>query len=332
MMFNLAAIIIFIITNFVIYKKIDLIIKYVNIFDKPGKVKIHKKQVSLAGGTIICFNLILFLILNQINSFNYFETNSATFSFIILFFGFYLTGLYDDKYNISPLSRILIMSLILFIAITLNDLLQIKKLNINFHNKPFFLGNLSMLFSIICILIFTYAFNMFDGINLQAITYSIFIFLIFIFNTKFYFLSTVIIISLFFLLILNYKNKIFLGDGGVYILAAIISYVIISEYNSGNNFFSVDNIFIIMMLPGFDFIRLFIQRIINGKHPFKGDKKHFHHLLANKFKLINVYFIILFLYIFPFFLKILGLNSFYIIITFLCFYLYLNFSYLKKFQ
>jgi hypothetical protein len=78
--------------------------------------------------------------------------------------------------------------------------------------------------------------------------------------------------------------------------------------------------------------RLTIERILSRNSPFKGDKKHFHHLLANKFKLINVYFIILFLYIFPFFLKILGLNSFYIIITFLCFYLYLNFSYLKKFQ
>jgi UDP-GlcNAc:undecaprenyl-phosphate GlcNAc-1-phosphate transferase len=173
---------------------------------------------------------------------------------------------------------------------------------------------------------------MFDGINLQSITYSIFIFLILIFSTKFYLLSIVIIICLFFLLILNYKNKIFLGDSGVYVLAGIISYIIIYEHNSDNIFFSVDTIFIIMMLPGFDFIKLFIQRIVNGKHPFIGDKKHLHHLLANKFKLINVYFIILFLYVLPFFLKILGLNSFYIIITFLCFYLYLNFSYLKKFQ
>jgi UDP-GlcNAc:undecaprenyl-phosphate GlcNAc-1-phosphate transferase len=332
MIFNFLVIIIFIITNFIIYKKIDPIIKYINIFDKPSRLKIHKKKVSLAGGTIICFNLIIFLILNKINSLNYFDSNSATISFIILSFGFYLTGLYDDKYNISPLSRILIMALILFITITLNDLLQIKKLNINFYNKSLFLGNLSILFSIICILIFTYALNMFDGINLQSITYSIFIFLIIIFNTKFYLLSTVIIICLFFLLILNSKNKIFLGDGGVYVLAAIISYIIIYEYNSDNIFFSVDNIFIIMMLPGFDFIKLFIQRIINGKHPFLGDKKHLHHLLANKFKLINVYFIILFLYIFPFILKILGFNSFFIIISFLFFYLYLNFYFLKKFQ
>lgn len=323
---------IFFIINFIIFIKIDFINKIINIYDKPNKVKIHKKKISLAGGSIIFFNVIIFLIFNKINFLNYFSSNVQLISFIILIVGFYLTGLYDDKYNLSPLTRILIMTLILFILLTLNDFLQIKKLDFSYYNKVYFLGNLSILFTIFSVLIFTYSLNMFDGINLQSITYSIFIFLIFLFLSKFSLLSLVIIICLFFLLILNYRNKIFLGDSGIYVLAGIISYIIIYEYNSYNKFFSIDNIFIIMMLPGFDFIRLFIQRISKGKHPFLGDKNHLHHLLANKFKLFNVYLIICFLYITPFFLRIIGLNSYFIIMSSLLLYLFINFYFLKKFQ
>jgi len=323
---------IFFIINFIIFFKIDFIIKYINIYDKPNKIKIHKKRTSLSGGSIIFFNVIIFLIFNKIIFLNYFSSNVQLISFIIIIVGFYLTGLYDDKYDLSPLTRILIMTLTLFIVLKLNDFLQIKKLDFSYYNKVFFLGNLSVLFTIFSVLIFTYSLNMFDGINLQSITYSIFIFLIFIFTSKFFYLSLIMIICLFFLLILNYKNKIFLGDSGIYILAGIISYIIIDEYNSNNKFFTVDNIFIIMMIPGFDFIRLFIQRIIRGKHPFLGDKKHLHHLLANKFKIINVYLIICFLYMTPFFLRILGLNSYFIIMSFLLLYLFINFHFLKKIQ
>jgi UDP-GlcNAc:undecaprenyl-phosphate GlcNAc-1-phosphate transferase len=323
---------IFFIINFIFFIKIDLINKIINIYDKPNKVKIHKKKISLAGGSIIFFNVIIFLIFNKINFLNYFSSNVQLISFIILIVGFYLTGLYDDKYDLSPLTRILIMTLTLFIILTLNDFLQIKKLDFSYYNKVYFLGNLSILFTIFSVLIFTYSLNMFDGINLQSITYSIFIFLIFLFVSKFSLLSLVIIICLFFLLILNYRNKIFLGDSGIYLLAGIISYIIIYEYNSYNKFFSIDNIFIIMMVPGFEFIRLFIQRIIKRKHPFLGDKKHLHHLLANKFKLFNVYLIICFLYITPFFLRIIGLNSYYIIMSSLLLYLFINFYFLKKFQ
>jgi UDP-GlcNAc:undecaprenyl-phosphate GlcNAc-1-phosphate transferase len=323
---------IFFIINFIFFIKIDLINKIINIYDKPNKVKIHKKKISLAGGSIIFFNVIIFLIFNKINFLNYFSSNVQLISFMILIVGFYLTGLYDDKYDLSPLTRILIMTLTLFIILTLNDFLQIKKLDFSYYNKVYFLGNLSILFTIFSVLIFTYSLNMFDGINLQSITYSIFIFLIFLFVSKFSLLSLVIIICLFFLLILNYRNKIFLGDSGIYLLAGIISYIIIYEYNSYNKFFSIDNIFIIMMVPGFEFIRLFIQRIIKRKHPFLGDKKHLHHLLANKFKLFNVYIIICFLYIAPFSLRIIGLNSYYIIMSSLLLYLFINFYFLKKFQ
>ena len=48
-----------------------------------------------------------------------------------------------------------------------------------------------------------------------------------------------------------------------------------------------DEIFLIMSVPGLDMFRLFLMRLINGKHPFKPDNFHLHHLMGkifNKFQ------------------------------------------------
>jgi UDP-GlcNAc:undecaprenyl-phosphate GlcNAc-1-phosphate transferase len=136
---------------------------------------------------------------------------------------------------------------------------------------------------------------MFDGINMQVASYSLLIFLIFIFKGTFINTSVVIIISLFFFLILNSKNKAYMGDGGVYLLSYVISYIFIKSYNK--NLFVADEIFFIMLLPGLDMLRVFLLRLINGKNPFKPDRTHLHHLLLNYFSDRYV-FLIIFIYIF----------------------------------
>ena len=92
---------------------------------------------------------------------------------------------------------------------------------------------------------------MFDGINCQVGFYSILIFAIIFSKNILPVLCLVLIISLLFFLILNFKGKLFLGESGILILAFIISYIFIKSSNIDNNFF-LDEIFIIMALPGID--------------------------------------------------------------------------------
>ena len=316
----------FILLNIFIYFNVNSLIKIFNIFDNPNKNKIHKKKVSLIGGTILFLNIILFLFLNKLNFLNYFFYNKELISFCIIIFGFYFVGLYDDRYQLSAFSRIILMSFILYVSISINNLLEISQVEFSFINKKFYLNNLSILMSIICILIFTYALNMFDGINLQSISYCIFIFLIFYFISNFQLFYLIVIICLSFLFILNYKNKIFLGDSGIYILGSFISFVIISEYNKENIKYFVDDIFLLMMVPGLDFTRIFIERVIKGKSPFLGDKNHLHHIMLYKFGFLKTYLIITLFYISPIFLRYSNLiSNIYIIIIFIIFY---NFLYL----
>ena len=323
-----------ILLNIFIYFKINLLIKKFNIFDLPNKNKVHKKKISLVGGTILFVNIIIILIFDKINFISYFSSNKEFISFIIIISGFYLVGLYDDKYRLSPLSRIILMTIILYISITLNNSLKISKIEFSFIDKKFYLNDLSIFFSIISILIFTYSLNMFDGINLQSITYSIFIFLIFYLLSKFEIFYLIIIICLLCLFILNLKNKIFLGDSGIYILGGFISFVIISEYNKQIINFFADDIFILMMIPGLDFIRLFLERISKGNNPFLGDKNHLHHLMIDKFGFLKSYLIVIISYISPFLFKLFNISNFHIIILYIIFYnillLFLKKSFAKK--
>ena len=54
------------------------------------------------------------------------------------------------------------------------------------------------------------------------------------------------------------------------------------NHNSSKNYF-VEEIFLYLMLPGIDMIRLTIVRFKNNKSPFEGDNNHLHHLLIKKF-------------------------------------------------
>ena len=153
--------------------------------------------------------------------------------------------------------------------------LLIKKLTFSFYNFEINLGIFSYFFTIICFLLFMNAFNMIDGINGQAATYSIFIFLVFIFKNINIIFYSLILIPLIIFLIFNFKNKIFLGDNGTLPLGYFISYIFIDNYNEVKSFYC-DEIFLIMMIPGFELLRLAIYRII---------KKNIH------LKLIEIIFI-----------------------------------------
>ena len=72
--------------------------------------------------------------------------------------------------------------------------------------------------------------NMFDGINYQAGLFSIYICIFFLINNYFIILFILIIISLLNFLLLNHKNKSFLGDNGSYLLAFLFSYFFVKIY------------------------------------------------------------------------------------------------------
>lgn len=280
-------------------------LKFLNInLDKPDKIrKFHLKEIPRAGGLLLMFNLMIYLFIVNFNQtylesefffkdlreFNYFFISA----FIIFVFGFL-----DDKLNINSNIKFISLIAIFLFILYFEEQLIITKLNFSFLNKTYFLGNLGFIFTIFCFVVFLNAFNMFDGINLQASVYSLilisFFFIMYINSIFLLFL----IISILSFSILNFKNKTFLGDSGSLLIGFIISYLIIKLYNS-NYLIHADKVVIFMIIPGLELIRLFILRIANNKNPLSSDREHLHHYLTNRFSHLKSLFIIFFLISIP---------------------------------
>jgi UDP-GlcNAc:undecaprenyl-phosphate GlcNAc-1-phosphate transferase len=286
-MINFILIFILNISLVLFHKKIS---RFYNLYDKPdGLRKKHKGSIPKTGGLIIALNFLLILILY----FKYFE---ISYLFIILAFFF---GYLDDKYNIKPLYKLLSLFIIISINIIIEKEIQISVLKFDII-KNIFLDNhvLKIFFTIFCILAFINALNMFDGLNLQAGAYVIFIFLVLFFQSK-NILYVYFIISLISFLILNLNNKSFLGDSGSILLGYLISFFILKEYTI-NNILNCESILLIMFLPGIDMLRLFVERILNRNNPLGGDRNHIHHLLLHKFNKQVTALLIISLAIFPY--------------------------------
>ena len=311
-MINLFLIIL--ILNFFIIFFYKPISKLYNLFDYPDhKRKIHNKPIPLLGGLILLLNIFFIILSNYFSpiliNFNFFGSINNFYYFFIVFISFFVIGYLDDKHKINANLKLILTSLFIIFLIYYDENILLKNIKFTFINHVFYLGDLSYFITLVCFLLFINAFNMLDGINGQAAFYAIFILLILILNNIISPFLLSFLIMLTFFLMLNLKNKIFLGDNGTLPLGFMISYLFLKSYNNLNEVFLADEIFLIMSIPGYELFRLAIQRLINKKHPFYADNNHIHHLLLKKYKFIYTFFIIQLLLIIPY-LSFLLFNSF----------------------
>ena len=294
--------IIIVILNILVFKNYKIISNYYNIFDYPdASRKRHKNPTPLIGGFILVTNLFLFYLYEQYFSFelSYFDTKIEIFYFLTISFLFFLIGYFDDKFQLNPNLKLLMFSILIIILMIIDKDLIIQNVNFTFNKKYFDFLFFGYFFTILCFLLFINSFNMLDGINGQAGGYSIFISITFILNDVniIFFILLIYIIIVF--LIYNFKNKMFLGDSGTLLIGFIFSYFFIKSYNFETSIYP-DEIVLIMLIPGYELLRLAIQRIIQKKHPFKPDENHIHHLIFKHSNFLKTYIIIQMLLIFPY--------------------------------
>lgn len=275
--------------------------QYINLFDKPDQLrKFHKKKIANIGGLLIFLNLFFFYIYfvfnnNYFNTHNFILSRNEIYNFFIFSFLFFGIGFLDDKYILSPNLKLLLFAFVIVCLLFIEKNILITEIKFSFLDRIIDISKISFLFTSASFLLFINAFNMFDGINIQSAIYSLFLLLIFLiigFATE---IIIVLILSLLFFTYLNFKNQCFLGDNGSLIIGFILSFLFIKSYNA-NFIIYADQIFLLMMISGIDLLRLAITRIYNGKHPFKGDRDHFHHNILVKYgynKTVLIIFLII---------------------------------------
>jgi UDP-GlcNAc:undecaprenyl-phosphate GlcNAc-1-phosphate transferase len=292
--------------NIFFFFKIKKISKFVNIFDKPDfNLKKHKFNTPLLGGIIMFINLFFIFLYNFFFYDNLFIINfslKAQFSIVFLLLSFFLLGLFDDKYGVKPEKKIILSILFSILILTFDDTLLIKNIKFSFIKDTLVLNNFSFIFTIFCIIILINALNFYDGINGQSSIFFIICFSYLAFKSSIFSFYILIIISLVFVLILNLQNKIFMGDSGIYFTASILIIALIYEYKIFKSIEYADEIFLLLIIPGYDLLRLSITRILNGNNAFYGDRNHIHHMLNNNFSILISNLLLFILAILPIFL------------------------------
>lgn len=270
--------------TFLIFYILYTLSSHLNLLDLPEKRKVHNKPVPFVGGLIIFLSIVFSsFIFNYNYFFNYLIFNSS----LIIIIGFI-----DDKYNLSPYTRLFFQFSTCFIMF--GSGLIITNLGSYYLLGTIELNIFSYLFTALSIVILINAFNFIDGIDglcAGMFISSLILLLIFSYfesNKNFYeysFIFNILMVTLIFLIfnIFSNKLKIFLGDSGSMLLGLFLGWLIVYYTSEKESFHPVLALYIISY-PIFDFLTVFFRRLFyEKKNPMLSDKFHFHHLLLSKF-------------------------------------------------
>ncbi len=262
----LIIILIYFLNNFFINKKILL-----NTTGEIHQYLTSKKKIPLTGGIYIFLTFILF----------FYE---ISFLNKIIILSFYLVGFFSDiKLFKSPLLRLILQIFIIFIFIFYNNLFLE-------NTRVIFLDNLlnnqivNYLFVIFCITIIINGTNFIDGVNCNVVGYYFIIsFILYKLNLFSDLNFDLILIKNWILIllgiyVLNFLNKLYLGDNGSYFLGFIFSYLLIYIYLN-NQYLSPFFIILLLWYPAFENLFSLVRKLNFKKSPFKPDQNHLHQLL-----------------------------------------------------
>ena len=233
---------------------------------------VNKEVTPLVGGV----SILLFILISLPDDLLHLKL----FCFFIFFIGFFS----DIKKINSPKLRIILQFIIILLFIYLLNISEIKTniilLDYLLSNYDFF----AILFTSFCFLIIINGSNFIDGINTLTIGY--YLSLLFAlrtieFNSSYLYILLIdnhFIIILFYIFILNFFNKIFLGDSGAYLISLLFAYLLV-DIHINNLFISPYYIVLLLWYPGFENLFSIIRKYRFKKSPIKPDINHFHQLL-----------------------------------------------------
>lgn len=85
------------------------------------------------------------------------------------------------------------------------------------------------------------------------------------------------------LFLFNLAGKLFLGDGGSYMIAVLYGFAAITVHNRAPANMVVGEAILLFAVPVLDTLRLIVWRLARGRSPFTGDRDHLHHHLFDRY-------------------------------------------------
>jgi len=259
-----------------------MIAQKIQLVDVPNARKVHQTAIPLIGGPVIGLIVFLLLGVSEDKSWENILPIIIT-SYIMLF-----VGTLDDKTDIRAIYKLGIQICVSVIIATsgirltsLYGLFGIYEMNIYFQ----------YILTVLIITTAVNAFNLIDGIDGLAGSVAGVGFLLYLLISLLHGNFGLARISLLFIgsiaafLRFNFsaKNKIFLGNSGSLFLGYLLIClgIYITRFDTGSTEFPYGIFFILFVftIPVIDSLRVYTDRILRGKSPFRADKTHIHHHL-----------------------------------------------------
>ncbi len=267
-----------------------------NLMDIPGNRSSHDRKTPTLGGVAIFASILIGYFISQglwPSREGGAIINLTIVAIVILFF----LGVKDDILVLSPAKKMVLQVassalVIVGSGLRINNMFGI----FNIYEIPYLISIILTIFVFIALI---NAMNLIDGIDGLAGGIGLiasFIFGIWFFINNYFslaFLSASVCGALIGFLRFNFSktNKIFMGDTGSLILGFLLTMFAIKYINLNQE---VDEsgkalaygsapviAVIVLIVPIFDTLRVFLVRILNKKSPFEGDRNHLHHILID---------------------------------------------------
>jgi len=256
-------------------------LKKIKLLNEDRKYSIHKNFGKTNSSPIIIGGIYLVIIVLFFFTSNLFVLK---ISLVLIF----LLGLLSDK-NIlpSPKIRIIIQILILFFLVFF---LELKIVNL----ENYFLNNIlknnfiNLCFTIFCFAILLNGSNFLDGLNGLLSGYYLMIiasiFYICFNNNEIIFIYEnelkIFFISLLIFFIFNIFGKVYLGDGGSYLIPTFVGFYLI-EFLLSNNHIHISPYYIASMLwyPAFENLFSISRRLSKKNNVSSPDNRHLHQII-----------------------------------------------------
>lgn len=314
------------VTSFLItYVAIPKVIFFAQQFrltDVAGKRAAHEGSTPIFGGIAI-FSGIIFSLLFWADLGN---IQFLLASFLIVFF----VGVIDDLLTLSPIKKLIGQIIAILIIIFLGKL-EIDSMHGVLGDTDQLPKWISTLFTVFVFIVITNGFNLIDGVD--GLAGGIGVITSFVFGIIALLMSdipgqkdmaiiafTLMGALLGFLKYNFHPAKIFMGDTGSLVVGMILSILSINLIKHGlvTETIKFPNkgpllAIVVLAIPLFDSLRVFIARIIKGRHPLYPGRGHIHHALldlgfGHKRTALILYFISILLIFGSYFLLDLNVN------------------------
>ena len=256
--------------------------------DRPNERKIHQRpMVRLGGVSIFAGTVISLITIWGLDGFDRLptETEWEIWGVVLGGFAFFLIGLADDLFNLTPISRLIMQMGVATVC-------WFMGVRIDFLSFPlgglFHIGWWSLPITIIWLVGMANAINWIDGLDGLAAGVSGIAAVVLLIVTLFVDQSAAAMIAaalaggaLGFLRYNFNPAQIFMGDGGAYFMGFTLAGVAVIGLVKTTAVTAVLLPYLILAVPIVDMSTVIISRIKHGKSPFSADKRHLHHRLLS---------------------------------------------------